>query len=148
MSDLPPGPPLIIPVLGRLYACLSPLAETLLRLVTGGMLAVHGWPKITNPLGATAMVERIGLAPASAWSVLLSVTEFFGGLLLAIGLFTRPVAIATFIQMLVVIYFHWLVRGQGYAGSEFPIMWAACLFFFVARGANAWTVDARLGRQF
>ncbi len=148
MTDLPSGPRLIIPFLGRLYGCLSPVAETLLRLVTGGMLAVHGWPKILNPLGAAGIVERVGLQPVALWSILLSVTEFFGGLLVAIGLFTRPAALATLAQMLTVVYFHWLVLGQGYKGSEFPIMWAACLLFFVARGSNGFSVDARLGRQF
>lgn len=148
MPDLPAGPPLVIPVLGRLYAWLTPLAETLLRIVAGGMLMMHGWPKITNPLGAMGMVERLGFHPPWLWSLLLSLTEFGGGALLVLGLFTRLAAAATTIQLLVVVYAHWVVQGQGYRGSEFPIMWAAVLFFLALRGSNNFSLDARIiGRQ-
>lgn len=138
---------LYFPALGRLYACFDTVAETLLRVVAGGLLAVHGWPKITNPFGAAGMVERIGFSPGVVWSPLLSATEFFGGLLIAVGLFTRPAALATAIQMAVVVYFHWIVLGQGLKGSEYPILWFCVLVLFVVRGSNALSVDARLGRQ-
>jgi putative oxidoreductase len=139
---------LYVPALGRLYSRLDTLAETLLRVIAGGLLIVHGWPKITNPFGAAGMVERIGFFPGTFWSPLLAATEFFGGILLALGLLTRPVALANTISMLVVIYFHAVVLGQEFGRYEYPIMWAAVLFLFLVRGANAWSVDARIGRQF
>lgn len=139
---------LIIPALSRVYSSLYTSSETLLRLLAGITLTVHGSGKITNPFGAAGMVERLGFYPGEVWSLLLSCTEFFGGILIAIGLLTRPAAFAGMMVLLVTVWFHWVVQGEGFSGAEKSILWAAILFFFVIRGANSQSVDARIGRQF
>src|SRR3546814_978590 len=88
------GSRLIIPALGRIYAGLTPLAETVLRVAAGGILVVHGAGKITDPLANVGMVESLGFYPGALWATLLAVTEFVGGFLIAIGLLTRPAAAA------------------------------------------------------
>ncbi|ESW66897.1 DoxX family protein [Mesorhizobium sp. C277A] len=139
---------LIVPVFGRLYSSLHDGAETLLRVVAGGFLTIHGSQKITNPFGAAEMVEGLGFYPGAFWSVLLSCTEFFGGILIAIGLLTRPAAFAGMIVLLVTVWFHWITVGQGFSGAEKSLLWAAILLFFVIRGGNRQSVDARLGKAF
>ncbi len=139
---------LIIPALSRVYSSLYTSSETVLRLLAGITLTVHGSGKITNPFGAAGMVERLGFYPGEVWSLLLSCTEFFGGILIAIGLLTRPAAFAGMMVLLVTVWFHWVVQGEGFSGAEKSILWAAILFFFVIRGANSQSVDARIGRQF
>lgn len=148
MSTAGTNRPLIIPALGGLYANLNQLAETILRVVAGGLLVGHGFGKITDPFGSVEMVESLGFYPGVLWSPLLAATEFFGGILLAIGLFTRPAALATTIVLAVTIYFHWVTHGQGLSGSEKSILWTAILFFFFIRGANNHSVDARIGKEF
>lgn len=140
--------PLIIPALGGIYSAFNELAETLLRVVAGGLLVIHGSAKITNPFGAIGMVEGLGFYPGVFWSPLLAATEFFGGILLTIGLLTRPAAFATTIILIVTIYFHGIVQGQGLSGAEKSILWTAILLFFVIRGANSHSVDAKIGKQF
>jgi putative oxidoreductase len=142
------GTRLIIPALRGLYASLHDGAETLLRVVAGLALVTHGAGKIVNPFGAIEMVEGLGFYPGAFWSPLLSATEFFGGILLALGLLTRPAAAATTFVLLVTVWFHWITMGQGYSGAEKSILWAAILFFFLIRGGNRHSVDAKLGRQF
>ena len=88
----------------------------------------------------------IGFYPPEAWSVLLSITEFLGGILVLIGLFTRPAAFATSIILLVTIWFHWVTVDQGLAGAEKSILWFAVLVYFCARGAGGYSLDARIGR--
>jgi len=139
---------LIIPPLGGLYAGLHDISETVLRVVAGGALAIHGFPKITNPFGAAGMVESLGFYPGVFWAPLLAMTEFFGGILIALGLLTRPAAFAGMFVLLVTVYFHWIVREEGYMGAEKSIIWAAILLFFAVRGANRHSVDAKLGREF
>jgi putative oxidoreductase len=139
---------LIVPALGGLYAKLNDGIETLLRVVAGGMLAIHGSAKIVNPFGATEMVESLGFYPGVFWSPLLSATEFFGGILIALGFLTRPAAFAGMIVLLVTVWFHWVIAGQGFSGAEKSILWAAILAFFVVRGGNRHSVDARLGKAF
>ncbi|PRD58123.1 DoxX family protein [Phyllobacterium myrsinacearum] len=140
--------PLIIPALGGIYTGLAQVSETLLRVITGGALVVHGSGKITSPFGAIDMVEGLGFYPGVFWSPLLAATEFFGGILLVLGLLTRPAAFATTIVLAVTVYFHWIVQGQGWAGSEKSILWTAILFFFVIRGASNHSVDAKIGKEF
>jgi len=149
MTELAPNRSrLIIPSLGGLYAALHESAETILRVAAGALLVTHGYGKILNPFGASGMVESLGFYPGAFWSPLLSTTEFFGGILIAIGLFTRPAAFAAMIVLTVTIYFHGIVQGEGLMGAEKSILWALIMFFFVIRGANSHSVDAKLGRQF
>ena len=149
---------LVIPPLGRLYAALGDTAETVLRVVAGLALVTHGWSKIANPFGAAGMVESLGFYPGAFWSLMLALTEFFGGMLIAIGLLTRPASFAAMFVLLVTVwfhwvlqsqgFFHWIVRSEGYSGAEKSILWAAIFFFFAIRGANRHSVDAKLGKEF
>ena len=150
MSITTDGPDtrLIIPGLKSIYASLHVSSETLLRVVAGLALVTHGFGKVTNPFGATEMVESIGFYPGVFWSPLLSFTEFFSGVFIALGFLTRPAAFAAMFILLVTVYFHWIQLGQGYSGAEKSILWAAIMFFFVIRGGNAHSVDAKLGRAF
>ena len=139
---------LVIPALGGIYASLREGAETLLRVVAGLALVTHGAGKIGDPFGAAGMVESLGFYPGAFWSLMLALTEFFGGILIAIGLLTRPASLAATFVLLVTVYFHWFVQGQGYSGAEKSILWAAIFFFFAIRGGNRHSVDARLGKEF
>ena len=148
MTDISSNrPPAMLPALQKLYLPFDTTAETLLRLVAGGLLVTHGYGKIINPFGAVGMVEGLGFYPGVFWSPLLSATEFFGGILVAIGLFTRPASFAAMIVLLVTVYFHGVVTGEGLAGAEKSILWAAIFLFFAVRGSNSQSVDAKLGRQ-
>ena len=99
-------PRLIIPVLGGLYSALHESAETLLRVAAGALLATHGYGKILDPFGMTSMVEHLGFYPGVFWSPLLAATEFFGGILIAIGLFTRAAALANGVMLAITWWFH------------------------------------------
>jgi putative oxidoreductase len=140
-------PPLIVPVLGKAYSGLYEIAETILRVVAGGALVTHGASKIIDPFGAAGMVEGIGFYPGALWSLLLSVTEFFGGIFLAIGFLTRIAALGGFCVLAVTVYFHWIVQDEGWFGAEKSVIWASIMLFFIIRGANRHTVDAKIGRQ-
>lgn len=141
-------PRLYLPFLRVVYAGLHDVAETILRVVAGIALIIHGAGKITDPFGNVGMVEGLGFYPGVLWSPLLAATEFLGGILIAIGFLTRPAAFAGMIVLLVTVWFHWITLGQGYMGAEKSIIWAAVLLFFVIRGPNRHSVDARLTRQF
>lgn len=139
---------LIVPAVAPLYRSTHEIVETLLRVVAGLCLVIHGSGKIADPFGAIQMVEGLGFYPGVFWSPLLAATEFFGGILLAIGLFTRPAAFAATIVLLVTVYFHWVSMSQGFSGAEKSILWAAITLFFASRGGNTHSVDARLKKSF
>jgi len=148
MQDSNAGSRLIIPALSPLYNSTHDLVETVMRAIAGILLVTHGFAKITNPFGAVGMVEGLGFYPGVFWSPLLAATEFFGGILIAIGLFTRPASFAAMIVLLVTVYFHGVVKAEGLAGAEKSILWAMIFLFFAIRGGNRHSVDARLARNF
>lgn len=139
---------LYVPALAPLYASLTPIAETLLRVVAGGFLMIHGVPKWGRLDGMQQMVESLGFYPGVVWAPLLAATETIGGLLILLGLFTRPAALAGMIVLLVTVYYHWIAKAEGFAGAEKSLIWAAVLFFFAVRGANQYSLDAKRARVF
>ncbi|MFD1881745.1 DoxX family protein [Paracoccus pacificus] len=141
-------PRLIIPALESVYATLSPLVVTYMRIIAGIAFLVHGWPKITNPMGAVGMVESLGFYPGALWSPLLAGTEVFGGMLLVLGLLTRPAAVATSIVLCVTTYFHWIVRSEGFPGAEKSLLWLGLTAYFAVHGGGRYSLDRLIGRQF
>jgi putative oxidoreductase len=143
----PSRPRLLIPWLAGLYASLAGPSIFLMRVAAGVAMAIHGSGKIQDPFRNVAMVEKLGFVPGELWSPLLAGTEFFGGILLAIGFLTRPAALGATIVLLVTVWFHWIVQGQGYGGSEKSILWAAMTFYFVSHGGGYLSVDRALRKE-
>ena len=88
------------------------LAILILRLGIGFMFILHGWPKfIGGPekwinLGEYGM-NSIGIYFAPLfWGFMAAFTEFFGGVHLILGLFTRFFSLLLFITMLVAMMTH------------------------------------------
>lgn len=98
---------LIIPALGGFYRSFAqPAAWVALRVGVGGLLALEGWSKIVAPMAMTGFVESIGFHPGWFWSPFLAVLQFVGGLAVAVGLFTRPVALASGVMLAITLWFH------------------------------------------
>ena len=143
----PEHPRLLFPTIGRLYASLAGPSTFLLRFMAGVALAIHGWGKIQAPFKNVEMVEKLGFVPGAIWSPALAGTEFFGGLLIAIGFLTRPAALGATIVLLVTVWFHGVLQGQGLGGAEKSLLWAAITFYFVAHGGGFLSVDRALRRE-
>jgi putative oxidoreductase len=120
---------------------LQPLALLVMRLALGAVMLGHGYHKVFGGLHHHAQfVASLGLP---AWTAYLSsFTEFFGGLLLLIGLFTRCAAFAICIDLSVAIakvHFHNGLMGNG--GYEFPLSLAALAFALIFFGGGAIALD-------
>ena len=81
----------LIPALGRHYAFASDLAYLIVRVTAGLMLIPHGWPKVftAGVKGVSASMARYGLPFPELSAILIMGLETIGGVLIAIGLFTR-----------------------------------------------------------
>ena len=98
---------LILPFIGPFYHRFAqPWGWLVLRLLVGGYLMVEGWPKILAPMSSIPFAEMMGFHPGWLFSPLLSVVQFFGGLLIALGLLTRPAALANAFMLLVTLIYH------------------------------------------
>jgi putative oxidoreductase len=145
---------LYIPALGRVYDTVSEFAEPILRIGLGGILVPHGCQKLFGMFGGmglsanAALFERIGYSPGWFWGTLVGLTEFVGGILLILGLFTRFAAAAVFIFMIVAVKF---TSAKGFfwtnGGSEFALLIGICALYFLLRGGGHWSVDRLIGRE-
>jgi putative oxidoreductase len=120
---------------------LQPLALLVMRLSLGVIMVAHGYHKVFGGLHHHAqMVAGLGLP---AWlGYVSSFTEFFGGLLLLVGLFTRCAAIAVCIDLIVAIWkVHWHNGLTGEHGYEFPLAVATLAFALIFFGAGPIALD-------
>ncbi len=150
------SPKLIIPGLGSLYESLNPWAYPCLRFFAGIILVPHGAQKLFGWFGGggisgtTAFFAKVGIEPATLLAPLAGVIEFFGGILIAIGLLTRPSA---FIASIFLFYamFVWNI-DKGFfvikGGYEFVLLWAILMAYIAIRGGGEKSVDASLGKEF
>ena len=72
----------------------------------------------------------------------------FGGLLLALGLATRPVAavVAVFLATAATVHL-----GAGFfwtgGGWEYPVLWTLLALHFALRGGGRYSLDRAIGRE-
>lgn len=148
-------PALFIPALRGLYDSFDGLALAFLRLAAGAFLMPHGAQKLFGSFGGdpaktAGFFSAIGIEPAATMVTVVGAIEFFGGLFLAIGLLTRPVAAAGAVMLVVAAVKVHLAKGFFWTtgGWEYPILWAVILLLYVVRGGGAYSVDRALGREF
>ena len=145
---------LYVPALGGIYGAVSDFAEPILRIGLGGILIPHGCQKLFGMFGGmgltanAALFERLGYSPGMFWGTLVGCTEFIGGILLVLGLFTRFAAAAVLIFMIVAVKF---TSAKGFfwsaGGFEFPLLIGICALFFVIRGGGHCSLDRTIGRE-
>lgn len=141
----------IAKILSTNSAAWSPVA---LRLTLGVVMAAHGAQKLFGWFGGYGLAgtagffaDKLGLTPGYFWAALAGGGEFFGGLLLLLGLATRFAALNTAIVMLVAII---SVHGGGFfapAGMEFPLSLLTMSVALIISGGGALSADARLTRS-
>jgi putative oxidoreductase len=114
----------------------EPQAYALMRIVTGFLFLFHGVQKL---FGFPPMP---GEAPAFVLYVAGPI-ELFGGILVMIGLFTRPAAFLCSGQMAVA---YWMAHGprallpiqnQG----EPAVLYCFVFLYIAARGSGIWSAD-------
>lgn len=140
---------LVLP-LGGFYARGLPVAELLLRVTVGGLLVPHGAAKLFGGgvTGTAGMLGGLGFQPATLWAVGLIGLEFAGGIMLALGLLTRPVAAAVVVFMAVAFFIHWPAWFWNAGGAEMPLLWGVAALYFAIRGGGRYSLDNLIGRAF
>ena len=96
----------IIPSLGRHYALTSDLAYLVVRLAAGLMLIPHGWTKVSSfgVAGVTGMLGKFGIPLPEFFAYVIMALETVGGIMIAIGFLTRPIAALLVIEFAVIVF--------------------------------------------
>lgn len=115
----------------------------LLRLFAGASLALaHGINKLPPSERFVGGVVDMGFpaAPAFAWAA--GMAETFGGLLLAIGLLTRPAAFFIVVTMAVAAFLR--QAGDPFVERELALLYGAVAMQFLFTGPGRLSLDALL----
>lgn len=128
-----------MPKYDPLFSIWAPRLLSVLRVVVALLYVQHGTQKLLGFPG-TPQVS----APLASLSGLSGPIELIGGLLLLLGLFTRPVAfllsgemaVAYFARHLALSFFPLLNRG------ELPALYCWVFLYFAVAGGGPWSLDA------
>jgi putative oxidoreductase len=126
--------------LNSFYSSWSPRLLSILRIVTGFLFMQHGSPKL---FGVPAAAQPAATQPALSLLWFAGVLEVFGGLLILLGLFTRPVAFILAGEMAVAYFMahatqsFWPTLNRG----ELAALYCFVFLYLSAAGAGPWSID-------
>lgn len=118
----------------------APRMLSVLRIMSALLFLAHGTAKL---FGFPAVPMFANLQVVSLLG-LMGVIEIVGGILLAIGLFTRPVAFILSGSMAVAYFMAHATKGFHpiLNGGELAVLYCFLFLYFVFAGGGAWSVDA------
>jgi len=144
--------------LSSLYQPLLPFTDALLRAAVGLALIPHGlrntfgfFPntgvRAHNLTDLAKQLDETGYRPGKIWAPAISLTQLVGGPLLALGLFTRPVAAVVLIFLLVSNVERWRVGRYFWnqLGLEYTLMWTIATFYVLISGPGPYSLDRIFG---
>ena len=119
----------------------------ILRIILGiEFIFLHGWPKLSGgPIRWTRTGEAMGNLGITFfptfWGFMASATEFFGGILILLGLFTRSASVFLTFTMIVAMLQH-LSRLDPWGRVFHPMSLDAVFFLLIFIGAGKYSLDA------
>jgi putative oxidoreductase len=126
-----------------------------IRIGVGATMAAHGAQKLFGWFGGYGLegtgqffAENLGLKPGVLMAALAGGAEFFGGLLLLVGLLTRLAGVTLVGTMAVAIIatYNGVFFVQN-GGIEYPLMLLLACLTFVIAGGGAYSVDRKLSES-
>jgi putative oxidoreductase len=130
------------------YRPFEPFAYAFIRFSTGALLVPHGIDRIFYSGSRADLGGFLGFLPASA----VGAFELVGGVLIALGLLTRPIALLVAVEWIAIAMAmpmkpgaSWLMLG---ATGKYPAFVAGLCIAFVLRGGGQYSLDRRLGKEF
>jgi putative oxidoreductase len=139
----------------KLAAALAFLAPLVTRLVMGQAFYQTGSGKIANFANTVSFFTELGIPMPEANAFFVSRLEFWGGLLLVVGLATRLVALGLASTMVVALLtadrdsFLEALRGSGDAGltDVVPFVYLLFLVWLALVGPGALSLDTLVARR-
>ena len=127
-----------MPPMEKLLGPYRPYVYALLRIVAGLAFAQHGAQKLFGVLGSQ------GTPPLMSQFGIAGIIEFVGGILIAIGLFTSPVAFLCSGEMAVAYFQAHAPRGFWpiMNGGELAVLYCFIFLYFAAAGSGKLSIDS------
>ncbi|HQU18927.1 MAG: DoxX family protein [Armatimonadetes bacterium] len=124
----------------------SSAASLVLRLGFGlAMAFAHGMGKLPPPDGFVEGVRGMGFPLPEFFAWLVAVLETGGGILVAVGLFARPLAFFLFIHMSIAFFL--AHSGQAFAQRELAFLFGAAMLAIAWMGTGKYGLDAFFAKK-
>ncbi len=119
-----------------------------LRVGLGSMFIAHGAPKL---FGGPDLWAQLGTAAQSVgmyffptfWGFMAATAEFFGGILLILGLFFREACIFLLITMFIASAKH-IAQGDGFRVASHAIELGIVFLALIFIGGGAYSIDEKI----
>ena len=126
---------------------LAPQARSLMRIILSITFCCHGFQKLFGLFGGIGGTGAT--APQGSLLWFAGLIETVGGLLLLVGLLTRPVAFILCGEMAVA-YFHqhfpsgfWPIQN----GGELAVIYCFVFLYLITAGPGPWSLDRLIWKQ-
>lgn len=130
----------------RSSSVLFDLGVTPLRVFAGLALSLgHGLAKFPVSAAFVSRVEGFGFPMPIVFAWAATATEIVGGVLLAIGLLTRPSAFFILCTMTTAVVFQH--ANDPFSGKEKALLFGFIALAFLCLGGGRWSIDARFSRR-
>jgi putative oxidoreductase len=118
----------------------SPRLLSILRIMSGLLLLQHGTAKYLN----FPFVQSMANASPTSLSGIAGILELVGGVLLILGLFTRPTAFILSGMTAVAYFVAHAPRGfyPVLNGGELAVLYCFVFLYIAAAGSGPWSLDA------
>ena len=117
------------------------LASLVLRVISGGALITHGYPKLAGfTQKMNSFADPIGIGSPGSLS-LIFFAEVLCSVFLILGLFTRAVLIPLIGAMITLVFIvHW---HHGFPKKELPLLYLAIFITLFFMGPGKYSIDGR-----
>lgn len=121
---------------------IAPYWAVVIRLFVAFIFIYAGYFKLNNSEMIVGMVTGLGFPAPTVFAWLLILTEFVGGILLALGLFTRFISVPlTFAMLVALIRVHIPNDGLLDAKTMYVALISLILVYHIFTGAAALSLD-------
>lgn len=134
-------------MLTKIFGRFEAFALLPVRLALGAVFIAHGGQKLFGLWGGGGLqafagnLESMGLKPAMAWALLAGCGEFFGGLMVLLGIYARIGALLISVVMGVAVWkVHWPHGFLGDHGYEYNVALLGLSLCLLFGGSGKWSL--------
>lgn len=118
-------------------------ATLLLRLAMGGLIIPHGYSKLINfAAKSSTFTDPFHIGHATSMALVIF-AEFFCGVFVVLGLFTRLACIPLIITMAVIVF---LINKGNFGEAELAALFLAGFMALLFTGAGKISIDKLIGK--
>jgi putative oxidoreductase len=115
------------------------------RLIVGVLMLYYSWPKLKDPAKTAHDFERDGFKPGWVFGPLVLLAEFFGGILVLLGVYVWVAAAAFGFEMLLGAIVKAIKWKKPFTDYSYDLLLLALCLLLLALGPGAYSIARLVG---